>query len=130
MVLEVTIMKILLVEDDKTLHKSVFTGLKKLGYAVDSAYDGEEALGQYEVNSYDAVVLDLNLPLLDGMEVLRRIRATDAFIKILILSARCEVDDKIQGLDGGANDYMSKPFHFRELEARLRAINGRRFFFV
>jgi len=120
-------MKILLAEDDQTLHKSVLAGLKKLGYAVDSAFDGEQALEQYEVNSYDAVVLDLNLPLVDGMDVLRKIRSADAFVKILILSARCEIDDKIQGLDGGANDYMSKPFHFRELEARLRALIYRKF---
>ena len=120
-------MKILLVEDDQTLHKSVLAGLKKLGYAVDSAFDGEQALEQYEVNSYDAVVLDLNLPLVGGMHVLRKIRSADASVKILILSARCEIDDKIQGLDGGANDYMSKPFHFRELEARLRALIYRKF---
>lgn len=120
-------MKILLAEDDQTLHKSVLAGLKKLGYAVDSAFDGEQALEQYEVNSYDAVVLDLNLPLVDGMDVLRKIRSADASVKILILSARCEIDDKIQGLDGGANDYMSKPFHFRELEARLRALIYRKF---
>lgn len=120
-------MKILLVEDDQTLHKSVLAGLKKLGYAVDSAFNGEQALEQYEVNSYDAVVLDLNLPLVDGMDVLRKIRSADASVKILILSARCEIDDKIQGLDGGANDYMSKPFHFRELEARLRALIYRKF---
>ncbi|HOG01659.1 MAG TPA: response regulator transcription factor [Clostridia bacterium] len=120
-------MKILLAEDDQTLHKSVLAGLKKLGYAVDSAFDGEQALEQYEVNSYDAVVLDLNLPLVGGMHVLRKIRSADASVKILILSARCEIDDKIQGLDGGANDYMSKPFHFRELEARLRALIYRKF---
>nr|WP_307720012.1 response regulator transcription factor [Paenibacillus koleovorans] len=117
----------LVVEDDLSLQKAVTTGLRKFGYAVDAASDGEEALQLAEINEYDAIVLDLNLPKLDGIDVLRTIRKDNQEIKVLILSARSEVEDKIAGLDTGANDYMAKPFHFRELEARLRALLRRRF---
>lgn len=120
-------MKILLVEDEKLLSKSVAKGLTMLGYAVDCAYDGEEALSLYEINEYDLMILDLNLPKLDGMEVLRRIRARDADFRILILSARNSLDDKITGLDSGSNDYLTKPFEFAELEARIRSLLRRDF---
>ena len=89
---------------------------------MDCAYDGEEALELYGVNEYDLMILDLNLPKLDGLEVLRRIRDQDAALRILILSARSSVPDKITGLDGGSNDYLTKPFDFAELEARIRAL--------
>lgn len=113
-------MKILLVEDEKNLSAVLIKGLKKLSYAVDAAYDGEEALELIEINSYDLVILDLNLPVLDGLEVLRQVRKIQKEIKILILSARNLVEDKIQGLDLGANDYLEKPFDFQELAARIR----------
>lgn len=120
-------MKLLLVEDEKLLSKSIAKGLTMLGYAVDCAYDGEEALSLYDINEYDLMILDLNLPKLDGMEVLRRIRAQDAGFRILILSARNSLDDKIIGLDSGSNDYLTKPFEFAELEARIRSLLRRDF---
>lgn len=113
-------MRILLVEDEKRLSDSIVKGLSNAGYAVDAAYDGEAALYEYEVNEYDLIVLDLNLPLKDGLDVLREIRAKDSKTKILILSARTKVGDRILGLDEGANDYLIKPFDFGELKARIR----------
>ncbi len=120
-------MKLLLVEDEVLLSKNVSRGLRLLGYAVDCAYDGEEALELYGLNDYDLMILDLNLPRVDGMEVLRRIRERDADFRILILSARNTLEDKISGLDGGSNDYLTKPFEFRELEARVRGLLRRSF---
>ncbi|MDK8179681.1 response regulator transcription factor [Paenibacillus sp. UMB4589-SE434] len=113
-------MKILLVEDELLLSSVISKGLRKCGYAVDCGYDGEEALDLYDVNTYDIIILDLNLPKVDGLEVLRSIRQLNAEIKIIILSARSAVEDKIKGLDFGANDYLAKPFDFFELEARIR----------
>ena len=120
-------MKFLLVEDEVRLSKNIGKGLALLGYAVDCAYDGEEALERYELGGYDLMILDLNLPKLDGIEVLRRIRARDADFRVLILSARNTLEDKISGLDEGSNDYLTKPFEFRELEARIRGLLRRRF---
>ena len=120
-------MKLLLVEDEKLLSKNIAKGLTLLGYAVDCAYDGEEALALYGLNDYDLMILDLNLPKLDGMEVLRLIREKNADFRILILSARNTLEDKISGLDEGSNDYLTKPFEFRELEARIRGLLRRNF---
>lgn len=120
-------MRILLVEDEKRLSDSIGKGLRNVGYAVDMAYDGEEALYEYEVNEYDLIILDLNLPKKDGLEVLREIREKDEEIKILILSARTKIDDRILGLDEGANDYLIKPFDFGELKARIRNLLRREF---
>lgn len=120
-------MRLLLVEDEEMLSGIIAKGLRTTGYAVDTAFDGEEALYNYELNEYDLIVLDLNLPVIDGMEVLKKIRETDAVTKILILSARTEVDDRILGLDKGANDYLIKPFDFGELEARIRNLLRREF---
>lgn len=120
-------MRILLVEDEKMLSDVISRGLKAKGYAVDTAYDGEEALFEYEVNEYDLIVLDLNLPRIDGIEVLHKIREKDVDTKILILSARVKVEDRILGLDEGANDYLIKPFDFGELEARIRNLLRRSF---
>ncbi|WP_422658863.1 response regulator transcription factor [Paenibacillus sp. EC2-1] len=120
-------MKILLVEDDNLLNAVISKGLRKLGYAVDCSFDGEEALRLYEINSYDLIVLDLNLPIIDGIEVLKTIRHHDHEMKVIILSARSEVEDKIMGLDTGANDYIVKPFDFLELEARIRNLLRRSF---
>lgn len=116
-------MKILLIEDEEELSGIISRGLRKCSYVVDAAYDGEEALAFYHVNTYDVIILDLNLPKIDGLEVLRRIREKDNKTKILVLSARSAVEDRVQGLDIGANDYMIKPFDFLELEARIRALS-------
>lgn len=113
-------MKVLLVEDEKTLSSIISKGLRKLSYAVDSAFDGQEALDFFYINNYDLIILDINIPKLDGFEVLKRIRKTDNHIKIIILSAKNMVEDKVLGLDLGANDYLEKPFDFLELEARIR----------
>lgn len=120
-------MKLLVIEDDQDILRALDKGLRKCGYAVDKAEDGELGLEMLEVNRYDLVILDLNLPGLDGMEVLRRLRLLDQETKVLILSARQTVEDKVYGLDEGANDYLVKPFHFAELQARVRALLSRRF---
>lgn len=120
-------MRILLVEDEKKLSNSIVKGLTNAGYAVDAAYDGEEGLYEYEVNEYDLIILDLNLPKKDGIDVLREIREKDNEMKFLILSARTKIDDRILGLDEGANDYLIKPFDFGELKARIRNLLRRDF---
>lgn len=120
-------MKLLIVEDEITLQRSLHKGFSKLGFAIDSAYDGEQALDLFFSNVYSLIVLDLNLPKLNGMKVLREIREDNKEIPILILSARNDVEDKVIGLDEGANDYLAKPFHFAELEARIRALLRRNF---
>jgi DNA-binding response OmpR family regulator len=115
-------MRILVVEDEKDLADSLAQGLRLQGYAADIAYDGEEALVIMEVNDYDLVILDLNLPKIDGMEVCRRIRGSGAPTSILMLTARTSLSDRVKGLDQGADDYLVKPFHFPELLARVRAL--------
>ncbi|GGD88522.1 response regulator transcription factor [Paenibacillus nasutitermitis] len=120
-------MRILVVEDEARMRKALCNGLKKYGYAVDAAVDGEKALELVEINTYDAVILDLNLPKIDGIEVLKGIRSMNLELRILILSARAAVEDKIMGLDTGSNDYLAKPFHFKELDARLRSLLRRDF---
>ena len=120
-------LKLLLIEDEEDIAQALSRGLHKRGYAVDWAPDGTDGWTLYQINQYDLIILDLNLPGLSGMEVLQKIRAQDEEIKVLILSARYHVDDKVLGLNEGANDYMVKPFHFAELEARIRALLSRRF---
>ena len=120
-------MKLLIVEDECTLLQALSKGFRRLGYTVDSADDGERALEFYFDNQYNLVVLDLNLPKIAGLDVLKEIRTENKEIPVLILSARSEVQDKIIGLDTGANDYLAKPFHFDELEARVRALLRRDF---
>lgn len=120
-------MKLLLVEDEELLSRAIAKGLKQLGFAVDQAFDGEEALYAYEVNVYDLIILDLNLPVIDGLEVLGQIRQRDLETKILILSARSEVGDRVSGLNQGANDYLVKPFDFDELIARVHNLLRRAF---
>ena len=120
-------MKLLIVEDEQALQTALYKGFSKHGYTVDSAFNGEEALDLFFSNTYALIVLDLNLPKLSGMEVLKEVRADNKEIPIIILSARNEVKDKIIGLDEGANDYLAKPFHFGELEARVRALLRRNF---
>ena len=120
-------MKLLIIEDEPSLQKALVKGFKKLDYTVDAAGDGERALELYFDNKYNLVVLDLNLPKLDGMNVLEEIRKENKEIPVLILSAKGEANDIITGLDMGANDYLAKPFHFGELEARVRALLRRDF---
>jgi DNA-binding response OmpR family regulator len=115
-------MRILVVEDEKDLAEAIATGLRKQGYAADIALDGEEALRSFEVNEYDLLVLDLNLPKIDGIEVCKKIRAGGSSAGILMLTARSSLDDRVNGLDLGADDYLVKPFHFPELLARIRAL--------
>jgi two-component system, OmpR family, response regulator len=115
-------MRLLLVEDDAKLAAAVCRGLRAEGYAVDHAADGDEALADARVWDYDAVVLDLMLPRRDGVEVCRTLRERGDGVPILMLTARGNVDDRIRGLDAGADDYLAKPFDFGELLARLRAL--------
>ncbi len=115
-------MRILLVEDDADVARFIARGLNEQAYAVDQAEDGEKALYLAGVNSYDVMVLDIMLPSLDGLEVCRRLRTSGSHIPIMMLTARDSVDDKIAGLDAGADDYLAKPFEFGELLARLRAL--------
>ena len=120
-------MRILIVEDERALCDAIARSLRNLAYSVDCCHDGQEALDLLNVEAFDLVVLDLNLPRIDGMTVLRELRKTDCETKVLILSARGEVSDKVAGLDAGANDYLTKPFHFEELEARIRSLTLRQF---
>jgi len=115
-------MRILLVEDDPDVQRFMRRGLSEAAYAVDVAASGGQALELAAVNSYDAAVLDLMIPAPDGMEVCRTLRAGGSTLPILMLTARGAVDDRIAGLDAGADDYLAKPFELRELLARLRAL--------
>jgi two-component system OmpR family response regulator len=115
-------MRLLLVEDDVKLAGAVGRGLRHEGYAVDVVGDGDAALMQSAVWDYDAIVLDVMLPQRDGFEVCRALRERDCWAPILMLTARGRVDDRIRGLDVGADDYLAKPFDFGELLARLRAL--------
>ena len=120
-------MHLLVVEDERDLCQTIVRSLRRLAYSVDFCYDGEQALELLGVERYDLVLLDLNLPGRDGMTVLGTLRRTDRQTPVLILSARGEVHDKVAGLDAGANDYLSKPFHLAELEARIRSLTLRQF---
>lgn len=120
-------MRILVVEDEHDLADAVARGLRNDGYATDVAYDGDEALTKIEVNDYDLICLDLNLPGVDGRTIARSIRAGQIQLpgeqpRILMLTARGEASDRIGGLDEGADDYVVKPFDFDELRARVRAL--------
>lgn len=120
-------MRILVVEDERELCQTIVRSLRRLAYSVDPCYDGDAAIALLGSERYDLVLLDLNLPGADGMTVLRTLRQTDRNTKVLILSARSEVADKVAGLDAGANDYLAKPFHLEELEARIRSLTLRQF---
>jgi len=119
-------MKLLLVEDSERLQRSLSTGLKKHGFTVDQAFDGEQALAYIATNQYDAIVLDLILPRIDGLTVLSKIRSDGNDCHVLILSANDQTEDRVRGLDLGADDYLVKPFAFNELVSRLGALNRRR----
>jgi two-component system copper resistance phosphate regulon response regulator CusR len=119
-------MRILLAEDDRQLREAIARGLREASYAVDDAPDGSRALFLAAVNEYDAIILDVVLPGRDGLEVCRELRRKGVHAPILMLTARDTVEDKIVGLDAGADDYVTKPFDFGELLARLRALVRRR----
>lgn len=115
-------MRILLAEDERSLSRAIVALLEKNNYSVDAVYDGEEALSYIEAGNYDALILDVMMPKRDGISALKEIRAKGYNIPVLILSAKAEVDDKVLGLDSGANDYLTKPFSVKELLARIRAM--------
>jgi two-component system, OmpR family, response regulator len=117
--------RVLVVEDKVKLAAALGRGMRKEGLSVDLAATGEEALWMAASSSYDAVVLDVMLPGIDGFETCRRLRAATVWAPILMLTARHDVDDRVRGLDSGADDYLTKPFSFRELLARLRALARR-----
>lgn len=119
-------MRLLLVEDDKLLGKGIYTGLCQEGYAVDWVRDGEAAETACLNEDYDCVVLDIGLPRLNGLQVLDHVRARGDDTPVLILTARDTINDKVTGLDHGADDYMIKPFDLDELNARVRAVMRRR----
>ncbi len=114
-------MRILLVEDEKGLSKALSAILKHNQYSVDAVYDGQAALDCFDENLYDLVLLDVMLPKKDGLTVLKEIRAKDNKVAVILLTAKSQMEDKITGLDGGADDYITKPFETRELLARIRA---------
>jgi len=119
-------MRILVVEDERRVTAFIKRGLEEEGYAVDVAYDGEEALDWAAMVDYDLIVLDVLLPKKDGLEVCRTLRGQRNTTPILMLTARDAVEDRVRGLDSGADDYLVKPFAFQELLARLRALSRRR----
>lgn len=120
-------MRILVVEDERLLCDGIAEDLELEKYTADRCYDGEEAYERLSVEHYDLVILDLNLPGMDGLELLRRIRTERPELRVLILSARAQLADKITGLDLGADDYLTKPFALEELEARVRTLLRREF---
>lgn len=115
-------MRVLLVEDSHTLQRSLSTGLRNSGYAIDQAFDGLEAKNHLACTRYDVVILDIMIPKLDGLALLKQLRQRGNNTPVLILSARDSTEDRIQGLDIGADDYLVKPFSFEELLSRLRAL--------
>lgn len=120
-------MKLLLIEDSLDLCDMLTQHLRNSFYEVDTCHDGIEGLTLLESECYDLIILDLNLPGLNGMDVLKQLRDNDPITKVLILSARSHVSDKVAGLDAGANDFLSKPFHIDELDARIRSLTNRDF---
>jgi two-component system copper resistance phosphate regulon response regulator CusR len=115
-------MRLLLVEDEPRVAHFIAKGLRERGYAVDTAQDGEDALYKAGINEYDLILLDVMLPLKNGFDVCKALRASGANLPVLMLTARDAVEDRVKGLDSGADDYLSKPFDFTELLARVRAL--------
>lgn len=116
------VLRLLLAEDEPAMSKALVAILERNHFSVDPVYDGQEALDYLESNQYDAAILDIMMPKADGITVLKKIREKGNLIPVLLLTAKSEVDDKVLGLDTGANDYLTKPFHSRELLARIRAM--------
>lgn len=119
-------MRLLIAEDERSLSKALTVILEKNNYSVDAAYDGEEALDYLSVGQYDGLILDIMMPKMDGLTVLRRLRVKGNNIPVLMLTAKSEIDDRVTGLDCGANDYLTKPFDTKELLARIRAMTRER----
>lgn len=119
-------LRILLAEDERALSKALIKIFEINNYSADAVYNGEDALAYLESDNYDVLVLDVMMPQIDGIEVLKRIRAKGNNIPVLVLTAKAEVDDKVLGLDSGANDYLTKPFDTKELLARIRTITRSR----
>lgn len=115
-------MRLLLAEDEKALSRALTAILERNHYSVDAVYDGQAALEYLDMDNYDGVILDIMMPKVDGLNVLKEIRSRGNLIPVLLLTAKSEVDDKVTGLDAGANDYLAKPFHSKELLARIRAM--------
>ena len=115
-------MRVLIAEDEKNLNKILAERLKAEHYSVDSCYDGQEALDYLDSAEYDAVVLDIMMPVLDGLSVLKKMRGKNNSTPVLLLTAKDSIEDRVHGLDAGANDYLVKPFSMKELDARLRAL--------
>jgi len=115
-------MKILLAEDERSLARALLKILEKNNYTAEAVYNGEDALSYLETGDYDAAILDIMMPKMDGITVLNKVREKGINIPILMLTAKSEVDDKVLGLDSGANDYLTKPFDTKELLARIRAM--------
>ncbi len=119
-------MRLLLAEDEKELSKALVAIFKHNNYSVDAVYDGEEALAYLEGENYDGVILDIMMPKMDGITVLKKIRQQGNPVPVLMLTAKSEIDDRVLGLDSGADDYLSKPFDTKELLARIRSITRRK----
>ena len=119
-------MRLLVVEDEKKVSSFIKKGLEEEGYAVDAAHDGEEGLYMALDNVHDLIILDIQLPKMDGLQVLQEIRKQKVKTPVLLLTVRATIEDKVLGLDSGADDYLTKPFAFQELVARLRALLRRR----
>lgn len=115
-------MRLLLAEDEKELSRALTTILERSNYSVDAVYDGEEALEYLNSNNYDGLILDIMMPRIDGLTVLKKLWEKRNLIPVLLLTAKSEIDDKVEGLDAGANDYLTKPFAAKELLARIRAM--------
>lgn len=115
-------MRLLLAEDERALSKALTAILERNHYSVDAVYDGQTALDYLEADNYDGVILDIMMPEVDGITVLKEIRGKGNRIPVILLTAKSGVDDKVAGLDAGANDYLAKPFHAKELLARIRAM--------
>ena len=118
-------MRILVIEDEKKITDFIKRGLKEEGYAVDVAYDGQEGEFLAKTNEYDLILLDLMLPKVDGLSVCKNLRASGILTPIIMLTAKSAVEDRVEGLDAGADDYLTKPFAFEELLARIRALTRR-----
>lgn len=119
-------MKLLLAEDTRDLNRVITAALTHEGYAVDPAFDGEEALELINKNGYDTIILDIMMPKKNGLEVLHEIRGANIVTPVLMLTAKAEIDDRVEGLDAGADDYLTKPFAMKELFARVRAMTRRK----
>ena len=118
-------MKILLAEDEKDLSRALTAVLSHSGYTVDTAFDGVEALEFLAKNDYDAIIMDIMMPRMDGIEALQHIREKGDFTPVLLLTAKSEIDDRVTGLDAGADDYLTKPFAIKELIARVKSLTRR-----